>query len=352
MATVTTLVADPTAITYWLGGVFLPDVAINDTAEAGGPYGANSATSASYIVSSNPIAQFFYGGIVMTLSGTGLTYGDGTGELPTGGMVTSMQISVYASGLIGPVSVTPTHLITFAAPVSAAAILANRLDLSDLLYGGADSMVGGNGVSDVISGYGGNDSLFGVGGNDTLDGGTEHDLLFGGTGNDRLLGQAGNDTLRGGSGTDTVLGGSGADSLTGDTDNDSLSGGTGNDTLAGGAGIDTLSGGWNADRFVFSAQDLVTQGQTDRITDFSRAAGDRIDLSGIDANALVAGDQAFTSPVVLLGAGGVPPAGSLRYTTASDHTTLYLYTDADAAADFMIRVNGTGYTPVAADFVL
>jgi hypothetical protein len=31
---------------------------------------------------------------------------------------------------------------------------------------------------------------------------------------------------------------------------------------------------------------------------------------------------------------------------------LYIYTDFDAAADFMIRVNGAGWTPAATDFVL
>ncbi len=31
---------------------------------------------------------------------------------------------------------------------------------------------------------------------------------------------------------------------------------------------------------------------------------------------------------------------------------LYLYTDLDAAADFMIRVDGAGWIPAATDFVL
>jgi hypothetical protein len=35
-------------------------------------------------------------------------------------------------------------------------------------------------------------------------------------------------------------------------------------------------------------------GSTDVITDFSRSDRDRISLSGIDANASVGGDQAFT----------------------------------------------------------
>jgi Ca2+-binding RTX toxin-like protein len=179
-----------------------------------------------------------------------------------------------------------------------------------------------------------------------------NDSIFGSLGNDKILGYGGNDSLSGSDGADSLLGGSGADSLLGGNGADTISGSTGNDTMAGGAGIDTLSGGDGADRFTFTAQDLSTQGQTDRVTDFLRSQADRIDLSGIDANAALAGDQAFSAPSVLLGGASPPPAGSLRYEVKRDYVQLSLYTDSDVAADFLIRVNGTGWTPAASDFVL
>jgi Ca2+-binding RTX toxin-like protein len=179
-----------------------------------------------------------------------------------------------------------------------------------------------------------------------------NDSVLGSMGDDNMHGAGGNDTLRGNGGNDTLRGGSGNDSLLGQDGNDSIFASTGADTIAGGAGIDTLTGGDAADRFVFTAQDLTTQGQTDRITDFSRTQGDRIDLSGIDANAGVAGDQAFSAPALLNGGAAPPPAGSLRYEVFRDHVLLSLYTDSDVAADFLIRVNGTGWTPAASDFFL
>lgn len=66
----------------------------------------------------------------------------------------------------------------------------------------------------------------------------------------------------------------------------------------------------------------------------------------------MAGDQAFLGPAVLNGGAAPPPVGSLRYQVNSDHVLLSLYTDSDAAADFFIRVNGTGWTPAAGDFFL
>lgn len=71
-----------------------------------------------------------------------------------------------------------------------------------------------------------------------------HDILDGGAGNDILYGQGGRDTLRGGAGDDILYGGTGADTFVwkqGDTGNDS-------------------------------------------IKDFSIAAGDKIDLSGLPSN--------------------------------------------------------------------
>ena len=130
----------------------------------------------------------------------------------------------------------------------------------------------------------------GGGGNDTLDGSAANGPLLarGGAGDDRLAGGSGNDVLRGGTGQDRLVGGAGADVL---------DGGTGNDILIGGLGRDVLTGGFGADVFRFlSTDDLPAPHDRigpERITDFSQAQGDKIDLSAIDADVTAPGNQAF-----------------------------------------------------------
>ena len=139
-----------------------------------------------------------------------------------------------------------------------------------------DDLWGNDGVN-VLSGMDGNDTLKGFGGADTL---------YGGDGNDTLYGMDGIDTLHGENGNDTLDGGNEDERL--------LVGGTGNDTLDGGLGEDTLTGGAGGDTFAFNALAESTVAAPDDVIDFSAAAGDKIDLSAIDANTLVAGNQAFT----------------------------------------------------------
>lgn len=104
-------------------------------------------------------------------------------------------------------------------------------------------------------------------------------------------------TFNGGSGNDTLLGGAGRDVLLGGAGDDTLDGGSGSDVLVGGVGADVLTGGAGADVFRFVSEDdlAAPEGRSgaDRITDFNRAQGDRIDLRGIDADVTAPGDQAF-----------------------------------------------------------
>ncbi len=94
---------------------------------------------------------------------------------------------------------------------------------------------------------------------------------------------------------ENLSGGQGWDQLYGNAGANVLQGWNGNDLLVGRAGQDTLTGGAGADRFQFTAiGDSVVGANADRITDFSRAQGDKIDLSGIDANTGAAGNQAFS----------------------------------------------------------
>lgn len=130
----------------------------------------------------------------------------------------------------------------------------------------------------------------GGGGNDTLDGSAANGPLLG-------RGGAGDDRLVGGSGADTLLGGAGRDVLLGGAGDDTLDGGAGGDVLVGGLGADVLTGGAGADVFRFMGEDdlvaSVGRSGPDRITDFSLAQGDRIDLRGIAADVTVPGDQGF-----------------------------------------------------------
>jgi Ca2+-binding RTX toxin-like protein len=128
---------------------------------------------------------------------------------------------------------------------------------------------------------------------------------------------------------------------------DVLDGGEGDDVLDGGAGADLLTGGAGADIFRFATGDSGLGLAADRIADFLSGT-DRIDLSAVDSNRLLAGDQAFT----FIGAsafGGV--AGQLRWFQFGSETWLEADTDGDGSADFQIVLAGAPI-PAAGDFVL
>jgi Ca2+-binding RTX toxin-like protein len=98
--------------------------------------------------------------------------------------------------------------------------------------------------------------------------------------------------------------------LTGNSANNSLSGGTGNDILDGGAGIDTLNGGSGNDTLSggaggdFFRFDSALSGTTnvDRVTDFSIADNDRIQLentgTGLFTAITATGTLALTAFVI------------------------------------------------------
>ncbi|WP_211864847.1 beta strand repeat-containing protein [Neoroseomonas soli] len=255
----------------------------------------------------------------------------------------------------------------------------------------------GNALANSITGNSSADSLLGGDGTDTLNGGTGADTLVGGAGVDRLIGGADNDTYLletvgdlvvefAGAGVDTVrttlaaytltlnvenlvatnaiahtlvgnalanniTGNSAADSLLGGDGADTLTGGAGADTLIGDVGQDTLTGGAGNDQFRINAIAESTVAAPDLILDFSFAAAtgiDRVDLRAIDANAGLAGDQAFT----YRGANFAGAAGDLRvqalgggvFVAAGD-------VNGDSVADFAITIqSATG--PGAGWFLL
>ncbi|MCF8131991.1 MAG: hypothetical protein K9J72_02560 [Synechococcus sp. Tobar2m-G35] len=109
---------------------------------------------------------------------------------------------------------------------------------------------------------------------------------------------------------ENLTGGNFNDTLKGNAGNNVINGGLGSDTIVASGGVDTLTGGGGGsiffpsiDRFVFNSTGdspiirpffgTATMAG-DVITDFAPRSGEKIDVSGIDANASLLGNQAFT----------------------------------------------------------
>jgi hypothetical protein len=75
--------------------------------------------------------------------------------------------------------------------------------------------------------------------------------------------------------------------------------------------------------------------ERDVITDFTHL-GDDIDLMGIDADTTIAGNQAFT----FVGNAALTGAGQVGRTTSGGNTIVRFSTDADAASEGEIQING------------
>jgi Ca2+-binding RTX toxin-like protein len=220
---------------------------------------------------------------------------------------------------------------------------------------GNDTLLGNSAINTLIGGNG-DDVLRGAAGADHLDGGAGFDTavysestvgvtidLFTGTGSG---GTAQGDTL---ANIEGVIGGTGNDVLIGSSRGDTLSGNYGNDVIRGDGGHDTLTGGGGADRFVYdNLGDSPANANADRITDFSHAQGDTIDLHLIDANSTVAGDQAFH---FIGSAAFTHHAGELHFTYSGTDTVVTADVNGDGAADLSISLTGH-LTLVASDFIL
>jgi len=268
-------------------------------------------------------------------------------------------------------------------------------DLNNDMTGGsgADTLYGGNGF-DQLYGGNGDDFLYGGADGDLLSGGIGADYMEGGTGDDvYIVDNAGDSVVEaagegidevfttlasytlgadvedlyfnagsgnftgtgntldneifGGSGNDTLSGLDGNDLLRGQTGNDTLSGGDGDDLLVGGSGVDDLTGGAGADTFRFSTFESGTGASADRIQDFAQGS-DIIDVAGIDADLLTAGNQTFS---FIGNAAFSGAAGELRYFDNGTDTFVQGDINGDGAADFDIALTGV-VALVSTDFIL
>jgi trimeric autotransporter adhesin len=140
--------------------------------------------------------------------------------------------------------------------------------------------------------------------------------------------------------------------LVGGDGDDTIEAGGGNDTLKGGLGIDFLTGGTGNDTFVFELftdSSILTDVNgdaygSDQITDFM--TGDKIDLSAIDANSTLAGNQAF-----VVDTDGIIAAGEIHiFAAVTGVQQLSIHTDADGIADMTLAVVANSLA--ASDFIL
>ncbi|TMJ12274.1 MAG: calcium-binding protein, partial [Alphaproteobacteria bacterium] len=209
--------------------------------------------------------------------------------------------------------------------------------------------------------------IYGNSGANRLDGGAGIDFLSGGDGDDvyivsdvgdravELRATGGHDRVESAVSfvlaanvEDLLLTGAGAISGTGNALANHIAGNAAANAIEGGLGADTLTGGGGNDRFVYRDAAHSTAANRDSITDFN--AGDRIDLSGIDAGPSVSGNQPFTWIAAAAFSGH---AGELRATVQGANRLVEGDVDGDGNADLTILVTVTdGHALTAADFVL
>jgi Ca2+-binding RTX toxin-like protein len=174
-----------------------------------------------------------------------------------------------------------------------------------------------------------------------------------GDGNDTYIAKdgGGDDRVDGGAGADTLKGANANEALDGGSGDDVIDGGAGNDWIAGNTGRDTLTGGAGKDTFAFYSTADSIPGFADTITDF-QFGQDKINLSFIDANLNLAGDQGFTfiGDAEFTGTGGEVRAfqnqNNGKWFVAIDRQG-----DGDTLSDMTIEVtNGSLFN--ASDFIL
>ncbi|WP_319496835.1 nidogen-like domain-containing protein [uncultured Cohaesibacter sp.] len=264
------------------------------------------------------------------------------------------------------------------------------------LTGSNDINGTGNGLNNSIVGNWGNNILNGAWGNDVLIGGAGNDRFFDDYGADRMEGGTGDDIYRVDNFGDQVIelanegwdrvessisfslrqhsnyiealwltgtnntqgignglnnyirGNSGDNLLNGAWGNDTLVGGTGADHFLDDAGVEWMYAGDDTDEDIFQftnmSQSGVGGGQRDQIFQFD-SGEDIIDLSAIDANWAVAGNQAFAY------SGFNAIANGIWFWDVGDNIIINVDASGDAIADMQIELQGVD-SVVWGDFML
>lgn len=156
-------------------------------------------------------------------------------------------------------------------------------------------------------------------------------------------------------GSDLLVGGAFADTLSGGSGNDTITGGGANDVLTGAAGADVISGGAGNDVFRFvvashtTGDQIVASGGVAAFQGVGTAGGDRINVSAIDANAGLAGNQQFSF-------GTSQGVGDLWAVDLGDATHIRGNTGGDASPELDLAIlDGPGIAAsdyAAIDFIL
>jgi Ca2+-binding RTX toxin-like protein len=134
--------------------------------------------------------------------------------------------------------------------------------------------------------------------------------------------------------------------------NDVITTGAGADIIQGGRGADDMTGGGGADTFRYITTLDSTGASMDEILDFA-SGSDKIDLSRIDANTTLAGDQAFSwiGSTAFTGSGAAS-AGQLRAYESGGNWFVEGDTDGNGVADLVIQLTAPSGAPVQSDFLL
>ena len=300
-------------------------------------------------------------GQITGYSGSGIhTVGDDFQLTNTGTITSHGSRAVYSTGagsdvvnygLIQSLSTLSTdHGIDFSNSVAGGAV--TLTNFGTISAAGGTAVRGDSDGVDRITNFGA------INGNVKQDGGSDYFRNGGQVVGNVDLG-ADNDLFRGGGGTvdgnihgragnDTIIGGISDDAIFGDSGEDVLKGGSGDDTLTGGNGHDIMRGDAGSDTFDFNrAVESVAGSDRDHINDFSKGE-DVIDVSGIDANTGVGGNQSFSFVGSAAFSG---TAGELRAINSGPNAVVAGDNDGDTVADFLILVAGVHGLTVG-DFIL
>lgn len=118
---------------------------------------------------------------------------------------------------------------------------------------------------------------------------------------------------------------------TGNAAANTIVGNGGDNRFTGGGGVDTIQGRGGSDTFVYTQASDSTRSLYDRIMDLG--ADDFIDLSAIDANIGLAGNQDFIQAAAFTRVAGQL---TMTYVASGNYTDLQADIDGDGRADFRI----------------